>query len=243
MPQQRRHELEGAPDPFPSLVDDTPVKARRPATNGAVDTDSQEAFPSLAPAPQPAKPVASAWGAGAGPRIKPVASKQPVVSDTFVLSSIDLSAAGKDGKPTTLGDVARQVMAQYKVKLDASTNQRSRQTTFYLKADTRKELDKAKRSLLALLSPVVRDLARCFPSFPSAWIRAPFTGCAWRNMVRRHARRDDTVIMRRIEVPGSRQLRMDYVLVERIWRSRSAHLGGQFPVFRFSSSLSAIFEP
>ena len=66
------------------------------------------------------------------------------------------AAAGKDGKPTTLGDIAKQVMAQYKVKLDASTNQKSRQTTFYLKAESKKELDKAKRSLLALLSPVVR---------------------------------------------------------------------------------------
>ena len=145
------------------MVDDTPVKPRAPAANGTrnVDTDSQEAFPSLAPAPQAAKPVASAWGANAGPRIKPAAAKQPLVSDTFVLSSIDLSAAGKDGKPTTLGDIAKQVMNQYKVKLDASTNQKSRQTTFYLKGETKKELEKAKRSLLALLSPVVRVSSLC----------------------------------------------------------------------------------
>ena len=138
------------------MVDDTPVKPRAPATNGTIDTESQDAFPSLAPAPQAAnKPAASAWGAGAGPRIKPAASKQPVVSDTFSLSSIDLSSAGKDGKPTTLGEIAKQVMSQYKVKLDASTNQKARQTTFFLKADSKKELDKAKKSLLALLSPVV----------------------------------------------------------------------------------------
>ncbi|KAI0706832.1 hypothetical protein C8T65DRAFT_651620 [Cerioporus squamosus] len=152
---QRRHELEGAPDPFPSLVEDSPVKPRAVAANGTVDTESQEAFPSLAPAPQANKPATSAWGAGAGPRIKPAASKQPVVSDTLTLSSIDLSSAGKDGKPTTLGEIAKQVMSQYKVKLDASTNQKARQTTFYLKADSKKELDKAKKSLLALLSPVV----------------------------------------------------------------------------------------
>ena len=133
------------------------MKPRASPSNGTVDTQSQEAFPSLAPAAQAGnKPVASAWSAAAGPRIKPVASKQPVVSDTFELSSIDLSTAGKDGKPASLGEIIRQVQAQYKVKLDASTNQKSRQTTFFLKADSKKELDKAKRSLLASLSPVVR---------------------------------------------------------------------------------------
>ncbi|KAJ2988467.1 hypothetical protein NUW54_g9105 [Trametes sanguinea] len=151
---QRRHELEGAPDPFPSLVDDSPAKPRASRSNGVLDTDSQEAFPSLAPAAQPGnKPAAPAWGANAGPRIKPQAAKQPLVSDSFILSSIDLSTAGKDGKPVSLGEVMRQVMAQYKVKLDASTNQKSHQTTFYLKSESKKELEKAKKSLLALLSP------------------------------------------------------------------------------------------
>lgn len=50
----------------------------------------------------------------------------------------------------------RQVMAQYKVKLDASTNQKTRQTTFFMKSEHKKELEKAKKSLLALLSPIVR---------------------------------------------------------------------------------------
>ena len=50
----------------------------------------------------------------------------------------------------------KRVMTQYKVKLEASLNQKTRQTTFYIKSDSQKELDKAKRSLLALLSPVVR---------------------------------------------------------------------------------------
>ncbi|KAH9858738.1 hypothetical protein C2E23DRAFT_799907 [Lenzites betulinus] len=153
---QRRHELEGAPDPFPSLVEDAPVKPRFHSSNDAVDTDSQEAFPSLAPTVQSGnKPATSAWGANAGPRIKPPAPKQPVVSDSFILAAIDLSTAGKDGKPTSLGEIMRQVMAQHKVKLDASTNQKSHQTTFYLKADSKKELERAKKSLLALLSPIV----------------------------------------------------------------------------------------
>jgi len=68
---------------------------------------------------------------------------------------VDLSNASKDGKPASLGEVMKQVMAKYKVKLEASANQKTRQTTFHIKGDTQKELDKAKRTLLALLSPVV----------------------------------------------------------------------------------------
>ena len=117
-----------------------------------MDTDSETAFPSLAPSSAPAAPAApSAWG---GPRIKP-AAKAPVFVDSFTLSALDLSNAGKDGKAATLGEVMKIVMAKYKVKIDASANQKARQTTFHVKADSQKELDKAKRSLLALLSPVV----------------------------------------------------------------------------------------
>ncbi len=49
----------------------------------------------------------------------------------------------------------KQVMSKFKVKLDASGNQKNRQTTFHLRAESKKELEKAKRSLLTLLSPVV----------------------------------------------------------------------------------------
>jgi len=45
-------------------------------------------------------------------------------------------------------------MQKFKVKVEASTNQK-RETIFYLKSDSQKELDKAKRHLLASLSPVV----------------------------------------------------------------------------------------
>jgi hypothetical protein len=74
------------------------------------------------------------------------------------LSAIDLSTAGRDGKPATLGEIMKQVMANHKIKIEASTNQKTRQTTFHLKAESRKELEKGKRSLLASLSPVVRRL-------------------------------------------------------------------------------------
>ncbi|KAG6837485.1 hypothetical protein H0H93_008410 [Arthromyces matolae] len=154
---QRRHELEGAPDPFPSLVEpaSAPVKAQAPA-NLELDTDSQAAFPSLASSTPVVSSVSRpAWGSTNGPRIKPTALKSQVFADTFTLAAIDLTNTGKDGKPATLGEIMRQVQAKYKVKVEASANQRSRQTTFYIKADTQKELDKAKRSLMALLSPTV----------------------------------------------------------------------------------------
>jgi len=151
---QRLHHLEGAPDPFPSEVASAPVS--RPQNLVTLDTDSQVAFPSLAPSPVTGpKPVASAWGTPAGPRLAAHVSQ---ATESFTLSAINLSSAGKDGKPTTLGEVMKQVMANHKVKIEASTNQKTRQTTFHLKADSRKELDKAKRSLLASLSPVVWDL-------------------------------------------------------------------------------------
>ncbi|GJE92209.1 Vigilin 1 [Phanerochaete sordida] len=151
---QRRHaELEGAPDPFPSLQD-TPVKARPAApSNGTPDTDSVDAFPSLASSsPAAAKAPVSAWSA---PRIKATVSKQPTFSDSFTIPVGDLSTAGKDGRPTSLGEIMRQVMAQHKVKLDASTNQKLRQTTFYLKSENKRDFEKAKKALLAGLSPVV----------------------------------------------------------------------------------------
>jgi hypothetical protein len=151
---QRRHELETAPDPFPSLSESTPVKSKAQQARLELNTESEAAFPSLAPAaPAPPVPARSAWSAA--PRIKPSVSKQPIFVDSFTLSAIDLSNVGKDGKTATLGEVMKQVMAKYKVKLEASANQKARQTTFHIKAESQKELDKAKRSLLALLSPVV----------------------------------------------------------------------------------------
>lgn len=153
---QKKH-LEGAPDPFPSLRDTSTVNIR---TNGhskeELDTGSHSAFPSLAsPSPSVAPPTKSVWGSPSTLRAKPpLFSRQPVVSDSFALQ-VDLSNTGKDGKPASLGEVMKQVMAKYKVKLEASANQKTRQTTFHIKADTQRELERAKRTLLAQLSPVV----------------------------------------------------------------------------------------
>ncbi|TDL26238.1 hypothetical protein BD410DRAFT_813193 [Rickenella mellea] len=163
---QRRHELEGAPDPFPSLGEETvqakPMRKAASSPSGTTaappDTDSEQAFPSLAPAaaaPAPRLAAASSWGSAA-PRIQPAAvAKQSVVSDTFSLTAADLSHAGKDGKPTSLGEIMKQVMVKHKVKIEASTNQRTKQTTFHVKSESAKELDKAKRMLIAQLSPIV----------------------------------------------------------------------------------------
>ncbi|KAI0321166.1 hypothetical protein OF83DRAFT_1168679 [Amylostereum chailletii] len=149
----RVHNLEGAPDPFPSSND--PAPAQKPSAPQLVDPNSQDAFPSLAPSIPVNKAATSAWGSTAIPRIRP-AAPPPQATDSFTLSVADISpAAGKDGKPTTLGETMKQVMGKYKVKIEASTNQKNRQTTFHLKADSKKELEKAKRNLLAMLSPIV----------------------------------------------------------------------------------------
>jgi hypothetical protein len=130
----------------------------KPSTNGRVqeelDTQSHTAFPALESSSpgSVAAPTQTAWVSA--PRIKPATSRQPVVSDSFALQ-VDLSkAAGKDGKPASVGEAMKQVMSKYKVKLEASTNHKT-QTTFHIRAESQKELDKAKRTLFALLSPAV----------------------------------------------------------------------------------------
>ncbi|KAJ4001605.1 hypothetical protein F5050DRAFT_1803127 [Lentinula boryana] len=149
---QKRHGMEGAPDPFAPALEES-VEPRSKTAKQELDTDSHQAFPSLASSAPAAKTVTqSAWGASNGPRIKPIISRQPVFTDSFTLGTVELTS--KDNKPVTLGEIIKQVMAKYKVKVEASGNQRGRQTTFHLRAESQRELDKAKRMLLALLSPV-----------------------------------------------------------------------------------------
>ena len=152
---QKRHELEGAPDPFPSLPGQTgpALVARsrsRQSRQEEVDTGSHEEFPSLSPSPAAStqtQPTTSAWSVR--PRLKPSG-----VTESFTLQDVDLSGAGKDGRPSTLGEVTRGITQKYKVKIEASTNHR-RETTFYLKSESQKELDKAKNALVAVCSPVI----------------------------------------------------------------------------------------
>jgi hypothetical protein len=82
--------------------------------------------------------------------------KQALITDSFTHNAVDLSAANRDGKPTTLGEVLKTVMGKFKVKIEASSNQRTKQTTFHLKSESGKELEKAKRMLIAMISRQVR---------------------------------------------------------------------------------------
>ncbi|KAG8698637.1 hypothetical protein FRC08_005792, partial [Ceratobasidium sp. 394] len=155
---QRRHdELEGAPDPFPPMANQNGTSARRQPRNQPLDTDSEAAFPSLTPSAPPKAAAASAWSAA--PRIQQSAARvAPLVSDSFVIENIDLSTAGKDGKPGTLSDVIRRVQAQLKdVKLEASTQRKDgrSKTSFVIKAESYDNLEQAKRKLTAALSPIV----------------------------------------------------------------------------------------
>lgn len=152
---QKKHELEGAPDPFPSLsghsgpVPAAPSRSRQ-SLQDEPNTGSHEEFPSLSPSTAPStqtQSTTSAWSVR--PRIKPSG-----VTESFILQDIDLSSAGKDGRPTTLGEVTKGITQKYKVKIEASTN-RGRETTFYLRSESQKELDKAKEALVAVCSPVV----------------------------------------------------------------------------------------
>lgn len=155
---QKKHTLEGTPDPFPSLTN-TPAK---PAANGrsarggssTVDTNSETAFPSLAPA-NPKKPGSGGNAWGAAPRIQSPRVQAPGFTESFDLGQIDLKAAGKDGKPTTLGEIMRQVMAKSGATIEASTQRNTGRTTFVVKGQTEKSLDLAKRLLVSNLSPVV----------------------------------------------------------------------------------------
>ncbi|KAI6046041.1 hypothetical protein EDC04DRAFT_2631698 [Pisolithus marmoratus] len=167
---KRLDPLEGAPDPFPVLGEEASVKARD--AREALDTDSHSHFPSLVSSTPAAQlPPKSAWGADSGPRIKANVRSQPMVSDSFTLSAIVLPTT-KDGKPVSLGEVMKQVMSKFKVKIEASANQKARQTTFHMKAESEKDLEKAKRHLLSFLSPVVSHRTYHRPSVLNACVGA-----------------------------------------------------------------------
>jgi len=120
-------------------------------------------FPALASTASADKqPVASAWGASTGPRIKVAAPKSKGVTDSFTLSAIDVSHAGRDGKATSLGDVMKNTMTKFKVKVEASTQRKTGQTTFFIKSESEKEVEKAKRHLVAILSPTVSRICAKF---------------------------------------------------------------------------------
>jgi hypothetical protein len=112
--------------------------------------------------PTQVQPTTSAWSVK--PRIKPSG-----VTESFILPDIDLSGAGKDGRPLPLSEVTRGITQKFKVKIEASTNHR-KETTFYLKSESQKELDKAKKALVAACSPVITLIVQAPASTISAII-------------------------------------------------------------------------
>lgn len=139
-----------------------PSRSRQPLPQ-ELDTGSHDAFPSLSASPTTATqnpPTTSAWAAR--PRIKPSG-----VTESFTIQDIDLSGAGKDGRPATLSEVTRGIMQKFKVKVEASTNHR-KETTFYLRTESQKELDKAKKALVAICSPVITLIVQAPASTISA---------------------------------------------------------------------------
>jgi len=75
------------------------------------------------------------------------------VTEFFTLYGTNLSGARKGGRPATLTEVTRGIAQKFKVKIEAPMNHK-KGTTFYLKSESQKELDKAKKVLVAVCSPV-----------------------------------------------------------------------------------------
>ena len=65
--------------------------------------------------------------------------------------------------------MTRSITQKFKVKIEASTNHR-KETTFYLKSESQKELDKAKKALVADCSPVITLIVQAPASTVSAII-------------------------------------------------------------------------
>lgn len=168
---QKKHALEGAPDPFPSLPggkDPKPTVANgkhsKKPQQAPIDTSSEALFPSLGGPASGKKPqTPSAWSTGGArervarpERVSRPAVQSYIVSDTIELDKIDLKAAGKGGKPTTLGEVMRNVMAESHATIEASTARMTGKTTFIIKGYDDYTVETAKKLLISGLAPVVR---------------------------------------------------------------------------------------
>lgn len=154
--QQKK--LEGAPDPFPSLDTGITTTARPQQRNGTntratVDT-SEVSFPSLAPSAATPTQQKSPSGWGSGPRLGPAVSAPPLATERFTLSAASVELSGRDGRPGTLQEALKQMSARHpKVRAEANTNGKTRQTEFFLKSESGKELERARRFLVSLVSP------------------------------------------------------------------------------------------
>ncbi|KAG8923857.1 hypothetical protein FRC01_012232, partial [Tulasnella sp. 417] len=157
---QKKHALEGTPDPFPSLGG---RDSKAPVANGKhakkpqqapLDTSSETAFPSLGGS-SGKKPSAPAAWAAKSERVSRPAVHYNVLSNTIELDKIDLKAAGRDGKVPTLGEVMRNVMTKSGATIEASTARLTGKTTFIIKGYDDHTIESAKRLLISGLAPVV----------------------------------------------------------------------------------------
>ncbi|KAK4684762.1 hypothetical protein P7C73_g5402, partial [Tremellales sp. Uapishka_1] len=176
---QKRHGLEGAPDPFPTLGNPKAVstsngngtpKAQAPAASDPVDTSSESAFPSLgassAPPHNVAKPAVSMWSAKPSAvkssKFKPSApgglgrsgaaiptATSHPFSDTFSLPANDI-ATGK-----IVGETMKKVLEQTGAIVESSTQMKTGLKTFHIKAADQKRLSYARRMIERGLSKVV----------------------------------------------------------------------------------------
>ncbi|KAL5507527.1 hypothetical protein ACEPAH_6983 [Sanghuangporus vaninii] len=156
----KKHELEGAPDPFPSLGgDSSPATPKQRNGTRATEIDNSElAFPSLMPT-MPSKQAVSAWGPSpTSQRIAPAVPTQSLHTERFTLTAADIDLSGRDGRPASIHDALKQMSARHpKVRAEASSASGSgvRQTEFFLKSESAKELERAKRTLYSIISPQV----------------------------------------------------------------------------------------
>jgi polyribonucleotide nucleotidyltransferase len=166
---QKRHQLEGAPDPFPSLgggapapprpKSSTPVSASR--SNGR-DT-SEDAFPSLAPSAGKARPALSAWSKA--PAIKP-STKKPMApgglgrvghatagshpyTESFTIPANELAT----GKAVT--ETMKKVHDQTGAVVESSTQMSTGLKQFHIKAADPKRLALARQIIERGLSKPV----------------------------------------------------------------------------------------
>ncbi|KAF8325199.1 uncharacterized protein EI90DRAFT_3000061 [Cantharellus anzutake] len=157
---QKRHALEGAPDPFPSLNEPEQTrKLKQPVqVNGELLDQSEISFPSLVPAPSAArtqKAPASQWASGTGGIKRLPVIHVPVFASLITLPRVDLSRIGTAGKPTTLGVVVKEVMAKTKTKIEASSQRTTGATTFHVKGESELAVETATKQITASLSPHV----------------------------------------------------------------------------------------
>jgi len=126
----------------------------------ALETGSETSFPSLVSTPVPKSPtVPSTWATSRPTTQKNTAKLAPQLTHTFDLSNIDLKTAGKDGKPITLSEAIKTVMAETNSHIEASSQRNTGITTFFIKAGNDLIVKRAQRQLTAILSTAVSFLS------------------------------------------------------------------------------------